>query len=70
MAVPSYKAPVIAEALDAIFGRSGAIVHDQCVMDITHNASQFRDVLSAQEYTISGMCQTCQDAIFGGDERV
>jgi hypothetical protein len=25
----------------------------------------FRDKLSAKEYGISGMCQTCQDKIFG-----
>lgn len=25
----------------------------------------FRDVLSVKEYIISGMCQTCQDDIFG-----
>jgi hypothetical protein len=26
----------------------------------------FRDVLSLKEYTISRMCQTCQDKIFEG----
>ena len=25
----------------------------------------FRDLLSATEYTISGLCQTCQDKTFG-----
>jgi hypothetical protein len=25
----------------------------------------FRDEISAKEYSISGMCQTCQDATFG-----
>ena len=25
----------------------------------------FRDELSEKEYTISGLCQTCQDGIFG-----
>ena len=28
----------------------------------------FRDVLSAQEYRISGMCQSCQDGVFGVDQ--
>mgnify|MGYP001159308508 FL=1 len=29
----------------------------------------FRDELSAREYYISGMCQACQDSVFGaGDE--
>ena len=27
----------------------------------------FRDEGSAKEYRISGMCQACQDAVFGGD---
>ena len=27
--------------------------------------TDFRDSLSAKEYTISGMCQTCQDSVFG-----
>lgn len=25
----------------------------------------FRDALSEKEYTISGLCQTCQDDVFG-----
>lgn len=27
----------------------------------------FRDELSAKEYYISGMCQDCQDSVFGKD---
>lgn len=31
---------------------------------------QFRDLLSVKEYQISGMCQSCQDGVFGEyDER-
>ncbi len=29
-------------------------------------AFMFRDELSAKEYYISGMCQACQDSVFGG----
>lgn len=29
---------------------------------------EFRDILSEQESKISGLCQECQDAIFGGDD--
>ena len=29
---------------------------------------EFRDELSAKEYSISGMCQTCQDKTFGVSE--
>lgn len=33
------------------------------------NPEDFRDDLSRREYSISGMCQSCQDGIFGmGDE--
>lgn len=28
----------------------------------------FRTELSAREYRISGMCQACQDSVFGADE--
>ena len=28
----------------------------------------FKDALSKKEYSISGMCQTCQDGIFGAVE--
>ena len=28
----------------------------------------FRDEISIKEYGISGMCQECQDSVFGGDE--
>lgn len=28
-------------------------------------AHEFRDALSQKEYTISGMCQDCQDDFFG-----
>lgn len=28
----------------------------------------FRDKLSAKEYTISGMCQDCQDDVFGTED--
>ena len=28
----------------------------------------FRDKLSAREYGISGMCQHCQDLVFGGND--
>jgi len=28
----------------------------------------FKDALSKKEYSISGMCQDCQDSVFGGDD--
>ena len=32
------------------------------------NALDFTDALSAKEYQISGLCQTCQDAFFKEEE--
>jgi len=29
--------------------------------------AEFKDELSAKEYEISGLCQACQDAIFGSN---
>lgn len=31
-------------------------------------ASSFRDSLSEKEYTISGLCQDCQDKVFGREK--
>lgn len=31
------------------------------------DAGEFRDLLSRREFTISGMCQKCQDSVFGGE---
>jgi len=30
--------------------------------------TEFRDDLSIKEFSISGMCQSCQDSVFGSDE--
>lgn len=30
--------------------------------------TKFRDSISEREYSISGMCQSCQDSVFGGGE--
>jgi|TARA_Y100000310_G_scaffold242766_1_gene246976 hypothetical protein len=52
-----------------LFGRSKvlAVAGGQCVKcGFPHNLrSDFRDALSHKEYGISGLCQTCQDSIFG-----
>lgn len=54
---------------DHIFpGRRDAIRNDLCAFDPRHDASTFRDDLSRKEYTISGLCQECQDDIFGRGE--
>jgi hypothetical protein len=47
--------------------RPTTIAGDKCVM-CQRDAVDFRDELSRKEYTISGMCQICQDDFFGEDE--
>jgi len=70
---PSEKSPLMQSALDSLsnnlFGRSRteAIELNICV-DCGNPAKDFRDKLSEREYTISGLCQKCQDKVFGGQE--
>jgi len=51
---------------DKMYGR-----HQDGVICVTCGATvppeSFRDDLSRKEFTISGMCQTCQDRVFGTD---
>ena len=62
------KHPIIEALLTEFTGRNRV----ECVDTLTcatcggdaQNTS-FRDELSWKEYTISGMCQKCQDDIFG-----
>jgi hypothetical protein len=67
---PSPKSPAMQSALDSMsknfFGRSRteAIENDVCV-DCGNPAKDFRDKISEREYTISGLCQKCQDRVFG-----
>jgi hypothetical protein len=71
MAEPSKKAHPIAELLEAQSGRTTAITNDVCVrppFGCGKPATAFRDELSRKEYSISGLCQSCQDRIFGSDE--
>tara|TARA_R110002012_G_scaffold283916_1_gene474488 strand:- start:406 stop:615 length:210 start_codon:yes stop_codon:yes gene_type:complete len=63
------KAPQIEALLTSITGlsRVGAVAEASCVT-CKGEASSFRDEISKKEYTISGMCQSCQDEIFGISE--
>jgi hypothetical protein len=69
MATPSKKHPALEKMLDtttqSIFGRkrTDSIKSDTCVT-CGKLADKFRDELSVKEFTISGMCQTCQDSVF------
>lgn len=36
-----------------------------CGKPLVGDSEEFRDELSRREYSISGMCQACQDSMFG-----
>jgi len=44
------------------------IIKEGLCMTCEGQASNFRDALSEDEYRISGMCQCCQDEVFGMEE--
>jgi hypothetical protein len=67
---PSWKARDVERMLEQTFGRTTAIHNDMCVKrpyGCGEPIGPFRDQLSETEYTISGLCQTCQDSVFGRD---
>jgi hypothetical protein len=78
MATPTQKADSLEAFLTAATGldRRSSIVSDTCVfcsVTVSNKAElfapgevdTFRDEISRREYTISGLCQNCQDKVFG-----
>lgn len=65
MGIPTEKSTEINQLLSDMTGkdRMTTIISNQCMM-CTRPAVTFKDDLSRKEYTISGMCQTCQDSVF------
>ena len=61
---PSKKAPELEKFLEESFRRTSSIQADTCD-SCKKPATAFRDDLSRKEYTISGLCQECQDSVFG-----
>jgi len=68
---PSPKSPSLEQYLNSLTGvsRVGAITEESCV-SCHEMAKSFRDDLSRKEFSISGLCQTCQDEVFGTEEPV
>jgi hypothetical protein len=70
MATPSPKSLEAEVALEELClrlwkrTRRESIENDICLV-CGKPARFFRDVLAQKEYTISGMCQKCQDETFG-----
>lgn len=69
MANPTPKAVGVEALLTALTGqhRPTTIRSNTCVW-CKADAQEFRDELSRREYRISGLCQVCQDEVFGTDE--
>ena len=66
MAEPSEKSPEMTDFLQKNFGRTDYIKLNSCVC-CSKPAINFRNAISKKEYTISGLCQDCQDSVFGKD---
>jgi len=65
---PSQKNKEMENILEKMMGRTTCITNNTCTIcgrEIDPD-TEFKDVLSRKEYTISGMCQTCQDKVFAG----
>lgn len=67
---PTKKHDNMERALEQVFGfdRRTAIILDLCQpapIGCGGEATTFRDELSRREFRISGLCQKCQDSVFG-----
>lgn len=62
------KTEEMKNAIEAVFpGTKQAIAEYKCPL-CRQAVGKFRDALSQKEYRISGMCQKCQDSVFGGSD--
>lgn len=62
---PSEKTPQIDDFITKVFGidRKANITNNVCTM-CGKPATTFKDELSKKEFSISGMCQECQNKVF------
>lgn len=68
---PSDKHPGMNDLINSLAGRDrqSTISAGHCMTcDKENVVGELRDNLSRKEYTISGMCQTCQDETFNDPE--
>ena len=70
---PSIKSPRINNHLKNTFGvdREEAILDEVCVpapIGCGKPVVMFRTEVDAKEFEISGLCQSCQDELFDGEE--
>lgn len=66
MAIPSVKSEAMERAFTEITGVDRRqVIRDNVCGLCGGPAEKFRDKVSRKEYTISGLCQECQDETFG-----
>ncbi|KKM85783.1 hypothetical protein LCGC14_1285660 [marine sediment metagenome] len=68
MATPTPKSPEIESLLEGFSGRTSAIEANRCVdepIGCGKPVMDFKDDPSEDEYRTSGLCQICQDEVFG-----
>lgn len=63
MTTPSKKSPEMEALLEGLFRRTSSIEANICSF-CKGPANEFRDELSRKEFTISALCQNCQDSAF------
>jgi hypothetical protein len=63
---PTKKSFKIDSFLTRTFGidRQDSILHNKCTM-YGKEAKVFKDEIIKKEFTVSGICQVCQDKVFG-----
>ena len=62
------KSPRMTSLLEKMFGRTSSIVANKCIkppLGCGEKITGFNDSLSEKEYKISGLCQDCQNKVFG-----
>jgi len=65
---PTEKDPEIEKVLTRISGMSRQEAMDNCICPTCRKPlTGFRNRISEKEFRISGMCQKCQDSVFGED---
>ena len=65
MMKPAEKNTLLNEVLNILYNSEENIINNRCVFcDKLVTVESFRDDVSLNEYTISGLCQDCQDRIF------
>lgn len=56
------------EVLEALFPGQAKLKAEHLCPFCKHAIGPFRDELSLREYSISGLCQECQDAVSNSEE--